>query len=181
MLSNNTNWNSWRGPGPPDKLQNPKGINYLIFFASIFALFSRSHSTFDFLLDNTDSLFALFLILVNPIYVWDVFNVTIVTTFLFDGEIDVPKIGKSRETFYNQYITPGCFLIFQTRENLYFEGQVSSKHKQNWAFYCPSKTLPIRLKYNNSIDLLFLFGNHLFPPKTEIIPNNWNAIGSIPL
>ena len=127
-------WNSWRGPGPPHKLQNPKGINYLICFASIFALFSRSHSTFDFFLDNTDSLFALFLILVNPIYVWDVFNVTNVTTFLFDGEIDVPKIGKSSGTFYNQYITPERFLIFQTRENVYFEGQVSSKHKQIWAF-----------------------------------------------
>ena len=115
--------------------KNPKGINYLIFFASIVALFSRSHSTFDFFfVDNTDSLFALFLILVNPIYVWDVFNVTNVTTFLFDGEIDVPKIGKSSSTFYNQYITPDGFPIFPKQANAYFEGQVPSKHKQIWAF-----------------------------------------------
>ena len=57
---------------------------------------------------------------------------TNVTTFLFDGEIDVPKIGKSSETFYNQYVTPERFLIFQTRENVYFEDQdcIPSKHKQ---------------------------------------------------
>ena len=57
-------------------------------------------------------------------------QLTNVTTFLFDGEIDVRNIGKSSETFYNQFITPERFLIFQTRGNVYFEGQVSSKHKQ---------------------------------------------------
>ena len=38
---------------------------------------------------------------------------TNVTTFLFDGAIDGPKIGKSSETFYNQCITPERFLTYK--------------------------------------------------------------------
>ena len=34
----------------------------------------------------------------------------------------------------------------------------------------------VRSKYNNSIDSLFLFGNHHFFSTTEIIPNHWNAV-----
>ena len=51
------------------------------------------------------------------------------------------KIGKSSSTFYNQYVTPEHFLIFQTRANVYLEGQLFSKLKQIWAFPQPLEGL----------------------------------------
>ena len=70
------------------------------------------------------------------------------------------------------------FLSFKYEKMCIFEGQVSSKHKQIWAFLRPLKDSAICLKYNNSIDSLFLFGNHHFFSTTEIIPNHRNAVRS---
>jgi len=90
-------------------------------------------------LDNTGSLFALFLVLVNPIYVLDVFNGSNVTTFLFDGEIDVPKTGKSREIFTISILLLIVCLSFKLEKMCILKDKYLSNTSKFELFYCPSK------------------------------------------
>ena len=64
---------------------------------------------------------------------------TNVTTFLFDGEIDVPKIGKSSETFYNQCITPERFLSFKHDKMCILKDKYLPNTSKFELFYSPSK------------------------------------------
>ena len=140
-------------------------INYLIFFASIFALFSRSHSTFDFFLDNTDSLFALssywLIQFTCEMYsMWQMLQRFCSMVKLMDQKLEkVAKLFTTSVLLLNvSYLsnTIKCVLwrtsIFQTQANLSFST-------------VPQRTLPICLKYNNSIDSFFFIWESSFSPK----------------
>ena len=94
---------------------------------------------------------------------------------------DVPKIGKSSSTFYNQNITPDRFPIFQAQSNIFWRTSIFQTQAKLRFSTSLRSTLQLRSFVRSATTALIHYcylGIVIFSPTTEIIPNNRNGLRS---